>query len=88
MIPETVNPYMVIGPELWLLVLACLLLIVGAFARQTQQAIFSLSAVGLFGALLMTVLNWYEPTQTVFNHAFVLDPLAIFSSYLKQITKH
>lgn len=73
---SNISQFRIIAPELWLLGIACLILMVGAFARKTQHAVFSLSAVGLFGAMLMVILNWHVSTQVIFNQAFIFDPLA------------
>lgn len=70
------SKFMIIAPELWLLGMTCLILMVGAFARKTQHVVFSFTAVALFGALLMVILNWHAPTEVLFNNAFIFDPLA------------
>src|SRR3990167_8659185 len=76
------SDYMPALPEIWMMVMICVTLLAGLFAKKDSPLIYIMSQLVLFGAALCT---WYSFTHyaagypggvLIFHHQFVLDALA------------
>ncbi len=68
-------------PEIFVLTMACLILIVDLFVSDKNRIVtYLLSQVTLIGAFILSLLLMNEPTTMTFSNTFILDPM---SSFLK-----
>jgi NADH-quinone oxidoreductase subunit N len=66
-----------VGPELFVLGMACLVLLVDVYIQGTRRDIsYWLAQLTLAGALALTLAHYGEAPQVIFQGQFVSDPLA------------
>lgn len=69
--------FIIIIPEVYMLSMACLVLLVSLFiSREAQWVLYALSQIALAGAFLFTANLLQYPTTNAFDGGFVIDPLA------------
>lgn len=70
--------FLPVMPEIFMLVMTCIVLLVGLYSRQ-QQAVYYLTQLALIGAAALTLQGDQQlPVITLYN-MFVLDKLAVLS---------
>jgi len=68
-------------PEIFILVMACVVLLVGLFTKNKESNLtYILAQLTLIGAVILTFRLYSEPKLLTFHGSFILDPL---SSVLK-----
>lgn len=73
----TIPAFLPAAPEMFVLGMACLILVLDAFLPDTRRDItFGLTQVTLAGAALLTVLLAAPETRITFHGAFVADPMS------------
>ncbi len=66
-----------VAPELFVMAMACLVLVVDVFLKQEQRWItYGLAQLTLVGAFLVTLYGYHANTVVGFNGHYVSDPLA------------
>lgn len=63
-------------PEIWVLCMACVILIVDLYAKPQRLVSYLLCQATLIGAALLTLTGWSTGTETTFNNTFVHDRLS------------
>lgn len=76
-----VSPYLLALPEIFLLVMACAILLVGLFAPRRESWVFYLSLASLIVAGFLSWKTWgwlgSASSSLVFQNSFILDKLAV-----------
>lgn len=66
------------GPEIFVLVMACIVLLVGVFVKDNNQVLtYSLTQLTLVGAAILTFTLYQGGHGVTFNNSFILDRMAI-----------
>ena len=72
------NEFRLLVPELFVLTMACVVLIVDLFLKQQQRMItYYLSQATLLGAILLTTVLQVDGIETGFSGTFVSDPMSV-----------
>ncbi len=65
-------------PEIWVLSVACVVLVVDLFAKDPQRRpTFYLSQLALLGAIVLAVTTQWGPKVTTFNSMYVADQIGV-----------
>ncbi len=71
--------YLILVPEITLLLGACVVLLGGAFAAHYRQSLFYLTQTVLFVVLTLSVAPFNSQALELFNGFYIIDGLAIFA---------
>lgn len=72
----TISPFMTLAPEIWLLITACILLLVDLFlSKKMQNIAFYFALIALFGALFLILKLMGYGTETLFFESYIRDEI-------------
>lgn len=79
----TINHYLPVLPEIWLLSMTCLILIIDVFTpRWSKWVTYNLSQLTLIGVMGLTLFLMGKPVDILFNNMFILDKIGTLLKFI------